>query len=82
MQAAKTNLGRTVKAEILFNKGQYAKITEYCDRRRQSEREMVLGRLTKLEPLPMKKEVKKTEKFKNKTKTVVGCRTTLNYEVY
>lgn len=40
---------------------------------------MVLGRLAKLEPLPMKKEVKMTEKNRKKVKTTVGVKTALNY---
>ena len=73
------NFGHTVKAEILFNKKEYAKINNYCSSKRQSEREMVLSRLAKLEPLPMKKEIKMTEKNRKKVKTTVGIKTALNY---
>ena len=58
MRSGSSNLGKVVKAEILFNKNQYARITEYCKERQASQREAAINRLAKLEPLPMKKEVK------------------------
>ena len=82
MRSTKTNIGHTVKAEILFNKRQYAKINNYCTNRRQSERQMVLSRLAKLQPLPMKKQIKMTQKNRKKIKTTVGIKTALNYEIY
>lgn len=43
---------------------------------------MVISRLAKLEPLPMKKEVKKTNKNRKTIRTLVGCKTSVNYEIY
>jgi len=36
MKSSTTNLGRAVKAEILFNKKEYAKITDYCSFKKKS----------------------------------------------
>jgi hypothetical protein len=33
MKTNSTNMDRTTKAEILFNKNQYSKITDYCNKR-------------------------------------------------
>jgi hypothetical protein len=82
MRSNSSNLGKVVKAEIIFNKNQYAKITQYCEDKRKSEREAAIIRLAKLEPLPMKKEVKKTDRNRKKIKTTVGLRIEINYAVY
>jgi hypothetical protein len=39
MRSGRSNIGQSIKAEILFNKREYGKIQEYCGRRRQEERE-------------------------------------------
>lgn len=74
MRSSSTNIGKIVKAEILFNKNQYARIEKYCEDKRKFEREAAINRLAKLEPLPMKKEVKMTEKNRKKIKTTVGLK--------
>lgn len=48
MRSSSTNLGRAVKAEILFNKKEYAKITDYCNYKKKSETEQAINRLAKL----------------------------------
>jgi hypothetical protein len=48
MRSNSTNIGKIVKAEILFNKNQYARIQKYCEDKRSSEREAALNRLAKL----------------------------------
>jgi hypothetical protein len=48
MKASSTNLGRSVKAEILFNKKEYAKITDYCSYKKKTETEQAINRLAKL----------------------------------
>jgi hypothetical protein len=82
MRSPSTNISRLMKAEILFNKKQYARIEQYCHERRQSEREAAVSRLAKLEPLPMKKEVKKTDRNRKKVRTTVGLKIDINYTVF
>jgi hypothetical protein len=82
MRSASTNIGKIVKAEILFNKNQYAKIEKYCEDKRKIEREAAINRLAKLEPLPMKKEVKKTDRNKKKVRTTVCIKFEINYNIY
>ena len=36
MKSASSNIGKIVKAEILFNKRQYAKIEEFCENKKKS----------------------------------------------
>ena len=81
MKSASSNIGKMVKAEILFNKRQYAKIEEFCENKKKSQKEAAIVRLAKLEPLPMK-NIKMTEKNKKKIKTTVGLKMDINYAIY
>lgn len=82
MKTGSTNVDRTIKAEILFNKNQYSKINDYCNRRQKSERQYVLNKIAKLEPLSMKKNIKTTQKYQKKTKTLVAVKLTINEAVF